>query len=304
MLKKLEGKASGQTLLWLPGSGRHVSEGPDAYQPFTHITRTLHLEDALEVCAKHRMPPKNIVSFSSIDSRSLPPGHPCGDLKVLWFSTAAKDQDEDEAQHDWYGNVEFAVDASILLECWKYSFLVEMMTTPTHTTSRILLTNTDFSGVLRPYNPYSAGGPWQVTAEGQLALLKCSRYRFIGTNRHPHILEFLLDVSVRTQKKMLRACRLSFKNHEEAQDMKVRHVCNRFQRAKTDCPTPFPPSLTAAVFAQKLQQMNLPSYNLPKFSRRSQQLYDEAVARLQPPPGRPCVTLLPAVFLSPGPQLF
>lgn len=295
LLKKLEGKASGQTLLWLPGSGRHVSEGPDAYQPFTHVTRTLHLEDALEVCAHRRIRPKNIITFSSIDSRALPPGHPCADLKVLWFSAGVKDQDEGEDRHDWYGNVEFAVDASILLECWKYSFLVEMMTTPTHTTSRILLTNTDFSGVLRPYNPYCAGGPWQVSAEGQLALRKCSRYRFVGTNRHPHILEFLLDTSVRKEKKLLQACQLSFKNHEEAQDLTVRHVCNRYQRAKTACPTPFPRSVTATVFAMRLQQMNVPPHYVPKLSSESQQLYNEAMAQINFPFNKLCVTPLPYI---------
>lgn len=277
MLKKLEGKASGQTLLWLPGSGRHVSEGPDAYQPFTRITRTLHLMDAVQVCAQRRMPPKNIISFSSIDSRALPPGHPCANLQVLWFSAGVSDQDEDEDQHDWYGNVEFAVSAAVLLERWKYSFLVEMMTTPTHTTSRILLTNTDFSGVLRPYNPYRAGGPWQVSAEGQLVLRKCSRYRFMGTNRHPHILEFLLDVSEEDERKMLKACQLSFKNHEEAQDLTVRHVCNRYQRAKTACPSPFTRSITATVFAERIKQMNVPLRNCPKLSSSSQQLFNEAM---------------------------
>lgn len=292
MLKKLEGRMSGQTLLWLPGSGRHVSEGPNSYRPFTHITRTLHLDDALQVCAQRRMPPKNIISFSSIDSRALPLGHPCAGLQVLWFSARVSDQGEDEDQHDWYGNVEFAVNASILLECWKYSFLVEMMTTPTHTTSRILLTNTDFSGVLRPYNPFCAGGPWQVSAEGQLALLKCSRYRFQGTNRHPHILEFLLDVTEEDERKMLQACQLSFKNHEEAQDLSVRHVCNRYQRAKTACPTPFSRTTTATVFAGRLQQMNIPLRKVPKLSPHSQQLYNDAVHPLT----QQCVTPVPTVM--------
>lgn len=293
MLKKLERKASVKTLLWLPGSGRHVSEGPDSYKPFTHITRTLHLEDALQVCAQRRMPPKNIISFSSIDSRALPPGHPCADLKVLWFSAGISDQDEAEDRHDWYGNVEFAVKASVLLQRWKYSFLVEMMTTPTHTSSRILLTNTDFSGVLRPYDPYCAGGPWHVSAEGQSALVKCSRYRFMGFNRHPHILEFLLDVNARDEKKMLKLCQLSFKNHEEAQDLTVRHVCNRYQRAKTNCPTPFPRNVTAKVFVERLCQMKVPPHNVPKLSSLSQELYNEAVQQPVLSPAVPCVTLMP-----------
>lgn len=306
MLKKLEGKTSGQTLLWLPGSGRHVSEGPDSYKPFTHITRTLHLEDALQVCAQRRISPKNIISFSSIDSRVLPPGHACADLKVLWFSACISDQDKEEDCHNWYGNVEFAVKASVLLQRWKYSFLVEMMTTPTHTASRILLTNTDFSGVLRPYNPYCTGGPWRVSADGQSALIKCSRYRFMGTNKHPHILEFLLDVTAKDEKKVLKSCQLSFRNHEEAHDLKVRHVCNRYQRAKTDCPTPFPRAVTAKVFVEKLRQMNIPLSNLPKFSSHSQQLLNEALQLPAPSLAVPCVTIVPNMmtYVNPGASAF
>lgn len=278
MLKKLEGQKSGQTLLWLPGSGRHVSEGPDSYRPFTHITRTLHLEDALKVCTSWRIPPKNIITFSSIDSRCLPADHPCRALQVLWFSTSTSEVEEDE--HDWYGNVEFAVSASLLLERWKYCFLVEMMTTPTHTTSRILLSNTDFSSVLQPYSPFRAGGPWQVSPEGQLALHKCSRYQFRGYNRHPHILEFLLDVTKEDEKMMLQECQLSFKNHEEAQDLSVRHVCNRHQRAKTPCPSPFPQTTTATIFTARLQMMNCPLGKIPKLSSSARQLYDKAVQEL------------------------
>ena len=259
-----------------------MSEGPDSYQPFTHITRTIHLDDALDVCTRWRIPPKNIITFSSMDSRSLPPDHPCADLRVLWFSAQVSTQEEDK--NDWYGNVEFSVRASILLENWKYSFLVEMMSAPTHTVSRILLTNTDYSDVLRPYNPFCGGGPWQVSAEGQLALQKCSRYKFKGTNRHPHILEFLLDVNKKTEKKILRECELSFKNHEDAQDLTVPHVCNRHQRLKTVCPTPFPSTLTANVFAVRLKQMNRGFSSIPKLSSSAQQLYKMSSAKVVPVP--------------------
>ncbi|KAK8392483.1 hypothetical protein O3P69_014685 [Scylla paramamosain] len=278
VLKKLEGQKSGQTLLWLPGSGRHVSEGPDSYRPFTHITRTLHLDDALQVCTHWRIPPKNVITFSSIDSRCLLSDHPCRDLRVLWFSANVSEEEEDE--HNWYGNVEFAVSASVLLECWRYCFMVEMMTTPTHTTSRILLTNTDFSSVLRPYNPFRAGGPWQVSPEGQMALHRCSRYKFKGYNRHPHILEFLLDVTEEDEKKILQECQLSFKNHEEAQDLSVPHVCNRHQRAKTPCPSPFPRTTTATVFVSQLQMMKCSLSKIPKLSSSAKQLYNKALLEL------------------------
>ncbi|KAG7174998.1 hypothetical protein Hamer_G015207, partial [Homarus americanus] len=269
LLKKRPGKG-GATILWRPGSGRHVSEGANSYRPFTHIVRTLHLEDAVDVCTRRRIEPKNVVTFSSIDSRVLSPTHPCANMKVLWFSASSADQDEDAS--DWYGNVEFAVDAKILLERWKYSFLVEMMTTPTHTTTRILVTNTDYSDILPEYNRYCAGGPWQVTSEGQFTLSKCSRFKFRGTNIHEHITEFMLEVTPKDEKKILKACQISFKNHEDAQDMKVRHVCNRYQRAGQPCPSPFSRPLTAFYFFDKIQQ-NKVCWNTgtPKLSVSAQQ---------------------------------
>lgn len=271
LLKKRSVKG-GTTILWRPGSGRHVSEGPNSYRPFTHITRTVHLEDAATICITQRIEPKKVVTFSSIDSRELPPAHPCEDLKVLWFSTCTRLAGQDEDEPDWYGNVEFAVNAKILQEQWKYSFLVEMMTTPTHTTSRILVTNTDYSAILPHYDRYRAGGPWQVTPEGQFALISCSRFRFRGTNRHEHILEFMLEVTPEDEKKILNECQISFKNHEEAQDMTTPHVCNRYQRAGLPCPTPFPRYTTATHFFHMLQQNNIPvNLGMPKLSKSAQQ---------------------------------
>ncbi|KAK3892127.1 hypothetical protein Pcinc_004094 [Petrolisthes cinctipes] len=247
LLKKCPGKG-GTKISWRPGSGRHVSEGPDSYRLFSRISRTLHMEDAVDVCLKWRMEPKNIISFSCIDSRDLPPIHPCHDLKVLWFGAHFHcNQDEDEP--DWYGNVQFSVDSAILLDNWKFFFLVEMMTTPTHTCSRILVTNTDYSDVLPPYDYRRSGGPWQVTSQGHQALVNCSRFRFKGTNSHQHILEFMIDVSQEDEKDL--------RNHEDAQNMKVRHVCNRYQRAGTPCPTPFSCSVTASLFFHKLEKLGV-----------------------------------------------
>ncbi|KAK8753568.1 hypothetical protein OTU49_000286 [Cherax quadricarinatus] len=269
LLKKRPGKG-GSTILWLPGSGRHVSEGYSSYKPFTHIVRTLHVDDAIDVCNTCRIEPKNVITFSSIDSRELSPSHPCANIKVLWFSTSSGDQDDNAP--DWYGNVEFAVDAKILLQQWKYFYLVEMMTTPTHTTSRILVTNSDYSDVLTEYNPNCVGGPWQVTADGQFALSKCSRFKFKGTNIHEHVLEFMLEVSRRDEKKIIKECQISFKNHEEAKDMKVRHVCNRYQRAGLPCPTPFSCLVAAFYFFLKMQQIDTSwSNGRPKLSKSAQQ---------------------------------
>lgn len=191
--------------------------------------------------------------------------------QVLWFSTSFAEEDEDSP--DWYGNVQFAVDAQILLEQWKYSFLVEMMTTPTHTTSRILMTNTDYSAVLQEYDRNRCGGPWQVTAQGQWALSKCSRFRFRGTNHHEHILEFMLDASPQDEQEILRRCHISFRNHEEAQNMKVRHVCNRYQRVGTACPTPYTREVTALFFFSRLQNIVIWEAGTPRLSECAQEFY-------------------------------
>nr|XP_027214904.1 uncharacterized protein LOC113807818 [Penaeus vannamei] len=264
LLKTREGPAGkkkrGKTILWRPGSGRHVDEGPDSYRPFTHVVRVLHLSEALDTCLNRRMKPKKLQTFSSIDSRELPANHPCANLKVLWFG--AETQEEEEPSN-WYGNVEFALDAQILLTQWKYCFWVEMMTAPTHTASRLLLTNKDYSSVLPRYYSSHAGGPWQATPEGHKGLVQCSRYRFKGTNVHDHALEFMIEATPEDEKAILAACQISFKNHDRARRMDIPHVCNRYQRLGTPCPSPFSASQTARAFFKYIQQSGMPWSNLP-----------------------------------------
>lgn len=205
----------------------------------------------MDICLSRRIRPKNVVTFSSLDSRELPPDHPCAKMKVLWFG--AKNQEEEEPSN-WYGNVEFAVDAQILLTQWKYCFLVEMMTAPTHTASRLLLTNNDYSSVLPRYYNSQSGGPWQVTPKGHRALIQCSRYLFKGTNVHDHALEFMIEATPKDERAILAACQISFKDHQRAKNMDIPHVCNRYQRLGKQCPTPFSASQTAIAFFKSIQQ--------------------------------------------------
>lgn len=253
-------KKRGRTILWRPGSGRHVDEGRDSYRPFTHVVRVLHLEEALDICLNRRIKPKKVQTFSSIDSRELPANHPCANMKVLWFG--AENQAEEELSN-WYGNVEFALDAQTLQTQWKYCFLVEMMTTPTHTASRLLLTNKDYSSVLPRYYSSHAGGPWQVTPEGHKGLVQCSRYRFMGTNVHSHALEFMIEATPKDERAILAACQISFKNHDRAKHINIPHVCNRYQRLGTPCPTPFTTSQTAREFFKRIQMSGIPWSMLP-----------------------------------------
>ncbi|XP_047473325.1 uncharacterized protein LOC125028068 [Penaeus chinensis] len=264
LLKTREGPAGkrkrGKTILWRPGSGRHVDEGRDSYRPFTHVSRVVHLGEALDICFNRRMKPKKVQTFSSIDSRELPADHPCANMKVLWFGA---DNQAEEEPSNWYGNVEFALDAQILLTQWKYCFWVEMMTAPTHTASRILLTNKDYSSVLPRFYSSHAGGPWQVTPEGHKGLVQCSRYRFMGTNVHSHALEFMIEATPEDERAILAACQISFKNHDRAKHMNIPHVCNRHQRLGTPCPTPFNASQTAREFFKHIQRSCMPWSRLP-----------------------------------------
>ncbi|KAK7074969.1 hypothetical protein SK128_004901 [Halocaridina rubra] len=254
LLRKLKGSnGKWRKILWRPGSGRHIDEGPSSYRPFTNIVRTLHLDDALQVIAKNRIEPKNIITFSSIAASVLPPDHPCSNLRILWFSAKLDNEKDDDP--NWYGNVQFAVSCDMLVNLFKYCFLVEIMTTPTHTTSRLLLTNKDYSAVLPRYYRERTGGPWQVSSEGHKALIHCSRYKFRGENIFDHVLEFMLEVTQEDEHKLLSKCKISFMNHENAADCTIPHVCNRYQRVHAQCPTPYSCEETAQKFYEGIQQL-------------------------------------------------
>lgn len=255
LLQKLDINGVWKQIAWLPGSGRHINEGRKAYEPFTHLVRTIHLEDAVQVLDTNRMKPKGVVTFSSLHSQTLPTNHPCKNLQVLWFS--ARLESEEEEDPNWYGNVEFAIPCDLLLEMFQYCFLVEMVTAPTHTDSRILLTNKDYSSVLPHYSRGQPGGGWLVKKDGHFVLRKCSRYRFKGTNLFDHVLEFMLEATAEDEKKILSSCKIDFKNHQNARDKRQVHVCNRYQRRNKSCPTPYTSLETAAAFRSDLKEMGV-----------------------------------------------
>lgn len=277
LLRKLVQNGRCKKTAWLPGSGRHINEGRDAYEPFTHVVRTLHLEDAVQVLSTNRMKPKSLVTFSSLQHGTLPDDHPCKELKVLWFSARFKSEKEEDP--NWYGNVEFAAPCHLLLEMFQFSFLVEILTTPTHSVSRVLLTNKDYSSVLPHYNRKQPGGGWMVSQDGHFALRKCSRYRFRGTNIFDHVLEFMLEVSAKDEKKILSSCKIDFKNHEDARDTRQAHVCNRYQRLKQPCPTPYTSLETAEAFHSGLKKTKV-NWNkiYPKLTEHARQCLPEAAA--------------------------
>ncbi|XP_066945831.1 uncharacterized protein [Macrobrachium rosenbergii] len=262
-------------IAWLPGRGRHIDEGEDAYEPFTHVVRTLHLDDAVQVLARNRMEPKGLVTFSSLQSGKLPDDHPCKNLRVLWFSARLKSVRGEDP--NWYGNVEFGLPCRLLPEMFRYSFLVEMMTAPTHTDSRILLTNRDYSSVLPHYNRGQIGGGWLENEDGHFALRKCSRYRNQGTNKFDHVLEFMLEVTPKDESQILSRCKIDFKNHEDAEDTSQPHVCNRYQRKGESCPTPYTSAETAAEFRSDLRDMGVGWKKIyPKLTNHAKRCLSEA----------------------------
>ncbi|XP_047501558.1 uncharacterized protein LOC125047416 [Penaeus chinensis] len=218
--------------LWLPRPGRCLARSPRPYRRFCRVVRTVHLKDAVDICVRRSMPPRPVTSCSSIRQSKLRrdhPDHPCRDLQVLWFGVRS-DQD-DQTMHDWYGNVEFSFLPDVFLNHFKFFFLVEMVTAPTHTMTRLLITNTDYSDALDPYSPYQAGGPWYVDARGEhFALENCARFNDEGFNRHPHELEFMVEMTPFGQQQILKEAEISFRNHEAATDFSKPRVCHRFQR--------------------------------------------------------------------------
>lgn len=200
------------------------------------------------------MKPKYIYSCSSISRKRLKysRGHPCRDLQVLWFGTRVSDAKEDE--HDWYGNVEFALPADFLLKRWKNCYFVEMLSAPTHTVTRLLITNTDYSAVLPQYDPRGQGEQWVATPEGHLVLFDCLRYNNEGYNKHGHKLEFMIEVTPYGQKKILDECEISFRNHSKARHKDHPHVCYRYKNTDELCPWPVSTSLGSRIFFYEHRQ--------------------------------------------------
>ncbi|KAG7175105.1 hypothetical protein Hamer_G022447 [Homarus americanus] len=225
---------------------RSVVPTHNSYISFDRVVRTVHLAEALDVCVRQRMEPKFIYSLCSINRKILRRDHPCKNLQVLWFGGKHPDYDEDEP--DWYGNVEFAIHVDFLLKKWNYCFLVDMMSAPTHSVTRLLITNTDYSRVLPKYDPTEPGGPWHITPKSHELLTDCLRYNNKGNNIHGHTLEFMIEATPFGQEKLLENCEISFRNHSEAEDMSRTHVCHRFRNTNVPCPSPVKSSMASRIF--------------------------------------------------------
>ncbi|XP_068200906.1 uncharacterized protein [Palaemon carinicauda] len=229
---------------WRPRNGRSVVLPNKPYAPFNRIVRTVHVDEALQMCQEQKMEPKPVSTNSCLSMYALKnTNHPCKRLKVLWFGT---EPGGDGLEHDWYGNIQFSASANILLNKWKFCFLVELMTAMTHTTTRVLITNTDYSSVLPVYDPYQQGGPWYIDSQGQHYVLSdCCRYNSEGFNKNGHNLEFMIEVTPSGGKGILKECVISFREHLRALDTRLPLRCHRTQFRNEECPFPVS-SITAS----------------------------------------------------------
>ncbi|KAG0714948.1 hypothetical protein GWK47_013067 [Chionoecetes opilio] len=260
----------GHTVLWRPQKDSGVALKPSDYRPFSHVVRTVHLQDSLDICVTGCITPKPITSLSSLKRSVLRQNHPCKRLHVLWFGVKYDDVDEDA--HDWYGNVEFAIPIDSLMQRWTKYYLVEVMTAPTHSTTRILVTNSDYSSILPVYDPHTRGGGWHITPDGRhMQLGDCRRYNGDGYNKHGHIIEFMIEVTPFGMRKIVEETVMSFKNHEEAVT-DTPHVCHRF-KGPPNCPTPFTRACTSRWFFHEHGRLNTHQLLVrPKLSPSAEEL--------------------------------
>ncbi|XP_050692305.1 uncharacterized protein LOC126983556 [Eriocheir sinensis] len=245
-----------KNVLWRPGEGSSVVLRESDYRPFCHVGRTVHLDDALHICADNWMQPKPITTLSTLSDKiwHKQNHHPCRNLRVLWFGPKLDGEDEDA--HDWYGNVQFAFPTDVMMHHWRKFYLVEMLTTSTHTTTRILVTNADYSSVLPPYDPRTPGGPWRLNSEGRHeCLADCRRYSNEGNNGNGHILEFMIEVEPFQIRTILAESTLSFRNHEQGGNVGP-HDCHRSGRLSM-CPTPLTRDEAARIFFLEHQRSSL-----------------------------------------------
>lgn len=261
---------------WRPGNRRSIALGDSSYQPFHQIVRTVHVQDAIQICSHQEMQPRFVFACSIINNSSLKRSHhPCRDIKVLWFGTQNLRDLDNERDHDWYGNVQFATSAEILLKRWKYYYLVEMETRTSYTTSHLLVTNTNYSEVLPRYNPWKKGGPWYVGSNGHYVLSNCSRYNNEGFNDKGHVLEFMIEVTDCGQKAILDVCILSFRNHSASSSTsKEFSKCHQSRLRKQKCPSPIGCSAAAQQFFDNHHRIGqVSSMAYPKLSVKAEKYW-------------------------------
>lgn len=124
---------------------------PDC-QPLKTVSHVAHVPVALRIAEDARLRADLVFDKSKLNTERI---------RVVWLSP----NDWSGAGGSRYGNVRFTFDWLTLLGS-KKAFWVESIAYGIEA-CRILVTDTDYSSVLDPYDPTVRDGPWWVDAKGQ-----------------------------------------------------------------------------------------------------------------------------------------
>ncbi|XP_076040039.1 uncharacterized protein LOC143024773 isoform X2 [Oratosquilla oratoria] len=249
-------KKEDNMILWKPDQkDPRVDKGLSAYLSFSHVSRTVHLEDGAKVFRDEGFTPLPVNYFSTLNPSKLPPGDPLTPLRVIWFSPKSASADE----HDFYGNVRFELDMNSVIQMFPYFYLVEMKTAPTYTATRILLTKKKYNhNRLTPYDPFTWGGSWRMSSVGDKLehwyLFDCQRFKDDACNIHGHKMEFMVEANEEEGRDMFQRCSYDFTNHTEAR--KGNFGCHKFTRRSMVCPYPYSKQESRRIF----NEMALPAW--------------------------------------------
>lgn len=133
-----------------PSTANNWTE-PDC-QPLVTVSHVAHVPIAVRIAEDARLRADLVFDKSKLNTERI---------RVVWLSP----NDWDGAGGFRYGNVRFSYDWVTLLGS-KKAFWVESIAYGVEA-CRILITETDYSSVLDPYDPTIGDGPWWVDSKGQ-----------------------------------------------------------------------------------------------------------------------------------------
>lgn len=121
-------------------------------QPLVTVSHVAHVPIAVRIVEDARLRADLVFDDSKLNTKRI---------RVVWMSP----NDWDRPNGFRYGNVRFSYDWATLLGS-KKAFWVESIAYGVEA-CRILITETDYSSVLDPYDPTIGDGPWWVDSKGQ-----------------------------------------------------------------------------------------------------------------------------------------
>lgn len=187
----------GDIVLWQPQIVSTVVLEESDYRPFTQVTPTVLLREALRINAKKRKTPTLDCADHYINRQIL--------------MLRAKLDEEDEDEYDWQGHVRFNIPINVVMRLWKNFYLKDIVQEATHIKTHILVTNSDHSSVLHPYHPRASHGSWRLTSAGRHeCLINCRGYN--SFNKQRHTLELMIEATRNEISQMLYHATSSVRN--------------------------------------------------------------------------------------------